>query len=551
MFDMGRRRRHLFSIMVCACLLGVGIPTAAQIPRKPAAPEAAPVPPDPLGRESPFGTITGFSTAVHRNDLAVADRYLQRAGRSTQQLDDLSRDLSELLDRYFTERLTALSMASTGDLADGFDPDREAIHLDMGGRSVDLFLKRVDDPTAGLIWLVSSESLSRVPTLNRSEAATWIERVMPASLVSHSYWGLSAAQWVLGAATLLGPLLLFWTFTGFVLWAAKHGDVTHRTNFLSSWSRVRWPLVLALTLISHLLAVPQLGFTVRFRVAYTRVILITLATVVAVLAWRVLSVTFERARVAAIRTGRSNTRSLIQLGERVVKVLLLLVTLFVLLALAGVNPTTALAGVGIAGVAVALGAQKSVENLLGAVFLLTDRVLAVGDFCRVSDRDGWIEDITLRSVRLRTLEQTVLSVPAGLVSSGSIENYTTRGKILLQSVLRLRYGTTSDQLNAVLDGTRQLLSRHPSIERESARVRLTSFGAQAIEIELFAYVLTADYGAFLEIRESLLVQAAQIIETSGAAFAIPTQFIYMRSEADSRLPTALTTHESRYRASAG
>jgi MscS family membrane protein len=549
MFDMGRR--HLSSILVCACLLGVGTPTAAQAPRAPAAQEAPPPPTDPLGRESPFGTITGFSAAVHRNDLAVAARYLQRERRSTQQLEGLSKDLSDLLDRYFTERLSALSMTSTGNLADGYDPDREAIHLDMEGRSVDLFLKRVDDPTAGLIWLVSSESLARVPTLHRAEATTWIERVMPASLVSHSYWGLSAAQWILWAATLVGPLLLFWAFTGFVLRVAKHGDVTHRTRFISSWSRVRWPLVLALTLLSHLATVRLLGFTVGFRAAYARFILIAWTIVVAVLVWRLLSVTFERARLAAIRKGRSNTRSLIQLGERVVKVLVLLVTLFVLLAVVGVDPTAALAGVGIAGVAVALGAQRSVENLLGAVFLLTDRVLAVGDFCRVSDRDGWIEDITLRSVRLRTLEQTVLSVPAGLLSSGSIENYTTRGKILLQSVLRLRYGTTSDQLNAVLDGTRHLLSHHPSIEQESARARLTSFGAQAIEIELFAYVLTADYPAFLEIRESLLLQIAQIVETSGAAFAIPTQFIYTRGEADSRFPTALTPHESRYRASAG
>jgi MscS family membrane protein len=133
MFDMGRHR--LFWVVVCAALLGVGIPTAAQAPKAPAAPEAPAPAPDPLGRESPFGTITGFSTAVHRNDLAVAARYLQRERRSTQQLDDLSHGLSELLDRYFTERLSKLSSASTGDLADGLDPDREAIRLDIRRRA--------------------------------------------------------------------------------------------------------------------------------------------------------------------------------------------------------------------------------------------------------------------------------------------------------------------------------------------------------------------------------------------------------------------------------
>lgn len=540
MFDIGRR--HHLPVVVCVCLLSVCTPAAAQSPRAPAPAEPPPPATDPLGRDSPFGTITGFSSAVHRNDFAVAARYMQRERRGPQQLEDLGRDLSDLLDRYFTERLTALSMEPTGNLADGLDPDREGIHLVIGDRSVDLFLKRVKDPTAGLIWLISSESLTRVPTLHRDEAATWVERVMPASLVSRSYYGLSLAQWILWAFTLLAPLLLFGTFAWLVLWLAKRRSTTGRSLFLSSWSRVRWPLVLTLTLISHLVTIPLIGFSVRFRVAYSRVVVIASVIIIAVLAWRLVTVTFQRARLSAIRRERSSTRSLVQLGERIVKVLVVLVAVLVLLALSGVDPATALAGVGIAGVAVALGAQKSVENLLGAVFLLTDRVLAVGDFCCVSDRVGWIEDITLRSVRLRTLDQTLLSVPAGLLSQGSIENYTTRGKILLQTVLRLRYGTTSEQLHVVLEDVRQLLTQHPSIEKDGARARLTSFGAQAIEIELFAYVMTADYAAFLEIRESLLLHIAHIVESSGSAFAVPTQFIYMRSEVDENRP--LLAHDS-------
>jgi MscS family membrane protein len=534
MFDIGRR--HHLPVVVCVWLLSVCTPAAAQSPRAPAPADTPPPATDPLGRDSPFGTITGFSSAVHRNDLAVAARYMQRERRGPQQLEDLARDLSDLLDRYFTERLSALSMEPTGNLADGLDPDREGIHLEIGDRPVDLFLKRVKDPSAGLIWLIASESLTRVPALHRDEAATWVERVMPASLVSRSYYGLSLAQWILWAFTLLAPLLLFGTFAGLVLWLAKRRSGTGGSLFLSSWSRVRWPFVLTLTLISHLVTIPLIGFSVRFRVAYTRFILIASVIIVAVLVWRLVTATFQRARLSAIRRGRSNTRSLVQLGERVIKVLVALVALLVLLALSGVDPATALAGVGIAGVAVALGAQKSVENLLGAVFLLTDRVLAVGDFCCLSDRVGWIEDITLRSVRLRTLDQTLLSVPAGLLSQGSIENYTTRGKILLQTVLRLRYGTSSEQLHVVLEDVRQLLAQHPSIEKDGARARLTSFGAQAIEIELFAYVMTADYAAFLEIRESLLLHIAHIVESSGSAFAVPTQFIYMRSEVDENRP---------------
>jgi MscS family membrane protein len=136
------------------------------------------------------------------------------------------------------------------------------------------------------------------------------------------------------------------------------------------------------------------------------------------------------------------------------------------------------------------------------------------------------------------VEQTLLSVPAGLLAQGSIENYATRGKIPLKSVLLLRYGTTGEQLRAVLEGARQLLIGHPSLEKDSARIRLISFGAQAIELELFAFVTTSDYPKFLEVREGILLQIAQIIESSGSAFAVPTQFIYMRPETDRHLAPA-------------
>jgi len=165
--------------------------------------------------------------------------------------------------------------------------------------------------------------------------------------------------------------------------------------------------------------------------------------------------------------------------------------------------------------------------MLGGIFLLTDRALAVGDYCRLSDREGWVEDITLRSVRLRTLEQTLLSVPAGLLAQGSIENISARSKILFQSVLRLRYGTTAKQLQAVLDGTESLLASHPLVDKERARIRLIAFGAQAIELEVFAYITTDDFMVFLGARQSLLLEIAGLIESSGSGFAGPTQFIHM------------------------
>jgi MscS family membrane protein len=161
------------------------------------------------------------------------------------------------------------------------------------------------------------------------------------------------------------------------------------------------------------------------------------------------------------------------------------------------------------------------------VFLLSDRALAVGDTCSISNRVGVVEDITLRSVRLRTLEQTLLSIPAGTLSQASVENFATRAKILAQTTLRVRYGTTAEQLRSILTGIQRLIAENSKIDAASSRVRLVNFGERAVEIELFAYVLTTDFSEFLAIREDLLLQAVAVVESSGSGFAQPTEFVYI------------------------
>jgi len=230
------------------------------------------------------------------------------------------------------------------------------------------------------------------------------------------------------------------------------------------------------------------------------------------------------------------------LGERLLRALVFLVAVFAILAIVGVDTKTALAGLGIGGIALALGAQRTVENLLGGILLLTDKALAIGDFCNISNRVGVVEDITLRSVRLRTLDRTLVSIPAGALAQSGIENFATREKILAQSTLRLRYGTSVEQLTRILAGIRKVLDESSNVESATSRIRLVNFGAESIELEVFVYMLTADYNRFLELREELLLRIASVVEAAGSAFA-PTRFIYMQgSEGEASAP--VTTRDT-------
>jgi len=327
--------------------------------------------------------------------------------------------------------------------------------------------------------------------------------------------------------------VLFW------LLARLFALVTHRAvvysprlKLLESWhAALAKPLVVALTLYSHCALLYFAGFSLRFRLVYGRIALACAVAATMWLLWTVLAYAFEIAAQIARAHGRPGTSSLMNLGERVTKVLVVVVAVFAALKVAGVDTSTALAGLGLGGIAVALGAQKSVENLLGGVFLLSDGALAVGDNCAITNREGIVEDVTLRSVRLRTTEQTLLSVPAGVLAQSSVENLSTRRKMLIRTTLRLRYGTTSDQLRSILDAIRARLEHHPNLERGSARIQLVDFGLRAVELELFAYATTVDALAFLAIREALLLETASIVEASGSAFAQPTQFVYLERDA--------------------
>ena len=536
--------RHLLAVAVC--VLALDLPGAhAQVPVQPTPTPQPAGPTDALGRDTPVGTVTGFGRAVHRDDFVTAARYLQLRGRQTANVERLARDLNTLLDRYYTKPLAWLSSSPAGKQADGLVPNREQIPLQIGSETYELLLERVTDPDAGPIWLFSSESIADVPRLTSSAEKTWIERSLPAALVGRRMLGASLAQWVAWAASLTLPVLLLWFLGGLVVRLAgwMTTDSARRILFRSWWLRLRWPLVIVVALAVHVILMTDLGFSLQVRYVYSRITVAVMIVVGAVLCWRLITLSFNHVGILALRRGHADTRSLLLLAARVAKVVVALVALFGLLSVAGLDLTTALAGVGIVGVAVAFGAQKTVENLLGGVFLLTDRVIAVGDYCRLSDREGWIEDITLRSVRLRTLQQTLLSVPAGVLAQGNIENYSTRGKILIQSRLRLRYGASVDQLQQVLAGIRKVVAADESLEHEGARVRLVDFSAEAVEIELFAFVKTGDPLRYFEVREDVLLRVAAVVESAECAFAAPPQFLYSGvSGSDESTPAVVTNY---------
>jgi MscS family membrane protein len=245
---------------------------------------------------------------------------------------------------------------------------------------------------------------------------------------------------------------------------------------------------------------------------------------------RFIDIVFELKQNQLVVTS-SDKISMVELGRKLSKIMAVIVGALVIFYIAGINIAAVLTGLGIGGIAIAFAAQKTLENLFGGIMIISDQPIRVGDFCQAGEHIGTVENIGLRSTRIRTLKRTVVSVPNGQLAVMSLENFTMRDKIWFHHTLQLRYETTADQLRYVLAEIRKMLYEHSKVESDSARVRFIGFGNSSLNLEVFAYVLETAYESFLHIQEDLLLRIMDIVEASGSGFAFPSQTTYVAGDA--------------------
>ncbi|MCH2547727.1 MAG: mechanosensitive ion channel family protein, partial [Alphaproteobacteria bacterium] len=150
----------------------------------------------------------------------------------------------------------------------------------------------------------------------------------------------------------------------------------------------------------------------------------------------------------------------------------------------------------------------------------------VGDFGNFGNFVGTVEDIGLRSTRIRTLGRSVVSVPNSEMAGMRIETYAPRDQILLKTVLGLRYETTTDQMRYIIVQIKELLVSHPMVDNSPARARFVAFSDYSLDVEVFAYIKTSDWNEYLEVQEDLFLRMKDIVESAGSDFAFPSQTVY-------------------------
>ncbi len=493
---------------------------------KTAAPASAPA--DPLNRTTPRSAIYSFLEACHQNNLLRASQYLDlrniRPDRRATEGPELAKQLGLLLDHDPHFEVEKLNNTPEGDVADTLTADRDELDtFELKGRPVSLELQRLTQNGVS-VWLVSADSVARIPQLSVLLRESAFEKKLPAPFVEIKW--LDTALWVWLALVLTALLLSVISRLLSKLVIALAKPVTKR---YSSWFHARRleeftePLRLLLSIAVFKVCMEVIAPSALLRYFLDRVITFLFFVGVAAFIMRVVDVVSDRMISRLDPKERALSYSVIPLGVRFVKVCIFCVAALLILSSWGYQTNTILAGLGIGGLAVALAAQKTIENLFGGIAVITDRPVLVGDFCQFGSQSGTVEGIGLRSTRIRTLDRTVVTVPNSQFSTMTLENFSRRDRIWFHPTLHLRRDTRPEQIPEVMDALTKLLQEHPMVDASGIPLRFTKITAQAFELELFAYVLTADYNEFLKIQSELLLKILEIASELNVRFAIPFQ----------------------------
>jgi len=348
----------------------------------------------------------------------------------------------------------------------------------------------------------------------------WIQ-ALPASL-RVPIAGQSGWKWI-GLVLILVSLALFLAITYRVTQLSPE-----RPALLRALARLAMPVavLLAMPAVEHL-ALTQLVLveSVGSAVAVATTAITFLAS--AWLAWRVASVVAEAIIASPLYGPESLDAHIVRGGVRMLGIAGAAALLAVGADRVGMPLYGIIAGLGVGGLAVALAAQPTIENLIAGVSLVADKAIRIGEYYKYGDAMGTVEAVGIRSTRIRGDDRKLTNIPNAVLAKMPIVNHTRRDQMLIQTVLGLHYDTTPEQLRYVLESLRQLLKGDPRVDSDSARASLVKFGDSSLDVEVFAYVKTTKYLEFLRVREDILLRVMDIIEQSGTAMAFPSQTLYL------------------------
>lgn len=503
--------------------------------RKPAPTPSAAKPAAPVEPDSPRASLDAYYNLTRRGQWVEAVRYLALNDQQKPHGVELAKHLKGVLDQSWID-LETVSGSSGGRLDDGLSPNLEEVQrvkVAGGGTEPVRLIKTSDD--AGSFWAFSPGTVGRIDGWYASLPNRWIRDIISDAgfdvLLQSGPFEILWWQWLAFPLMLLVAWFGGWVLGGltpvvFRKLTKKRGD-GWRHRFIGSLGppvRLAWAtIVFAVCLAFMTLTPPALHFLSMFTKAGMSIAFFWAL-------WRSTAVLGDWTLQSPWAVRRIESRNLVTVGSNLARGAIFVAGALGVMTAFGYPFGTLLAGLGIGGLAVAFGAQKTIENVFGSVALAVDQPFHVGDFVKVEDFVGTVEDIGLRSTRFRTLDRTLITIPNGKLSEQRLESFTARDRMRFAATIGVEYGTTNAQMQQVLDGFERTLRGHPKIWPEAVVVKLMGFGANSLDIEIMAWFEVPTWGDFQVCRQEILLSFMKVVEDAGTGFAFPTRTIHLIQE---------------------
>jgi MscS family membrane protein len=486
-------------------------------------------PADEFGRGNPRDSVKGYFKAAREGDHERAAHYLdlRNLPRQVKKIGgpELARKLKIILDRSLWVDMSLVSDSPGGHSEDGLPKYRDVLGvIETEGGTFNILLQKVPREDGVSIWKFSNVTVAQIPELYEYLGYGHLGEALYSIFPDVEFLGARLWQWIgiviIMIVAALIALLLTW-ITSYILRLRKTDASLRAASFVEGPVRfLLWALIVnkSIDLVSP---------TVTMRAIAQSHVILTIAVTWIIM--RVMDFLIDGYRDRVRESGRSGAVVLLKPLRNVIRIVIGIAAALVVLDNIGFKVTTIIAGLGVGSLAVALAAQKTLEDMIGAITLYTSQPVRIGDFGRFGDTLGTIEDIGMRLTRVRTLDNTLVNISNAEFAKLKIENFTKREKIWYHPRISLTYGTTQDQIRTIITEVEKLLRAHPKVLPDIARVRFEELGDYSLNLNVFTYIDTTDFSEYLEIAEELNFQIMDAVEKAGASFAFPSQTMYLEA----------------------
>lgn len=480
-------------------------------------------PTDPFGRDTPRHTVQGFISALGNNDTLLASNYLNLS-KSDNPVTAV-RQFKRALDaggRFQTD--LQLSNQPEGSLTDQLPPNQERVgSINVGERSVNLILERVTSNKGEQYWQFSSDTLAALPNVLENAEPTLVNRYTVSFLAGKRLLGYElndiAAVIILTISSFILTYLVVWLFYHLV--NRLYPRLRNKPLPLTESVILPLSVVIMASLLTDIMV--YAGVSVTVREPFNRLTEIASWLALTWLLLRVIDAVFKRAERLSYKKNYTERVSILGLLRKLAKALLLIFATIVIFGNLGFDLTTGIAALGVGGLALALGAQKTIENLVGSVVVVADTPVRVGDYCKFGEYEGTVIDIGIRSTRVRTLNRTVVTIPNGDFSSMQIENFAARDMFRFLHHLYLKRTADIETVFKLTQHLNDYIDEHDLTNQEWNQARIAELRQDCYVIELQAYVNASGAAEFYDKQNVIFTDVLQEVAKFDVEHALPTQ----------------------------